>query len=106
MKAIQLIFIVCLGFFVLPAVSYSQDTDGDGVFDNVDIDDDNDGILDISEGNGSVDTDGDGFPDSRDIDSDNDGIPDNIEAQSTAGYLAPSGNDVDGDGLDLSLIHI
>jgi len=35
-----------------------------------------------------------------DIDSDNDGIVDNSEAQSTAGYIAPSGLDTDGDGID------
>jgi len=52
-----------------------------------------------------VDTDGDGIADHLDIDSDNDGITDNIEAQTTAGYIAPSGvgalmGDQDGDGLD------
>ncbi|MEM9733691.1 MAG: DUF4347 domain-containing protein, partial [Pseudomonadota bacterium] len=53
------------------------------------------------------DTDGDGLINSIDIDSDDDGIVDNIEAQTTAGYIAPSGvggtpafTDVDGDGLD------
>jgi len=46
------------------------------------------------------DADGDGLINSRDIDSDNDGIPDNIEAQTTAGYVAPSGSDANGDGLD------
>ncbi|WP_418152336.1 tandem-95 repeat protein [Litorimonas sp. RW-G-Af-16] len=51
------------------------------------------------------DTDGDGIADYLDIDSDNDGITDNIEAQTTAGYVAPSGTgalmtDVNGDGLD------
>ena len=35
-----------------------------------------------------------------DIDSDNDGIVDNSEAQSTAGYIAPSGSDTDSDGID------
>ncbi|WNW02991.1 gliding motility-associated C-terminal domain-containing protein [Tenacibaculum sp. HL-MS23] len=50
------------------------DTDGDGIVDADDIDDDNDGIPDIAEGNG--DTDGDGIPDSLDLDSDNDGILD------------------------------
>ncbi|WP_435261469.1 PKD-like domain-containing protein [Tenacibaculum sp. nBUS_03] len=50
------------------------DTDGDGILDNVDVDDDNDGIPDSSEGTG--DTDGDGIPDSLDLDSDNDGILD------------------------------
>ncbi|QXP72563.1 gliding motility-associated C-terminal domain-containing protein [Tenacibaculum sp. AHE15PA] len=50
------------------------DTDGDGIVDADDIDDDNDGIPDAAEGNG--DTDGDGVPDSLDLDSDNDGILD------------------------------
>ncbi|MEQ1710865.1 MAG: Ig-like domain-containing protein, partial [Hyphomicrobium sp.] len=51
------------------------------------------------------DTDSDGLVDALDIDSDNDGILDNIEAQSTAGYIAPSGvgagiTDANNDGLD------
>lgn len=51
------------------------------------------------------DTDGDGIYDHLDIDKDNDGITDNIEAQATDPYIAPSGVgaamlDVDGDGLD------
>ena len=48
----------------------------------------------------NCDTDGDGLNDDVDLDSDNDGIPDNIEAQTTSGYVSPSGNDSDGDGLD------
>ncbi|MCP4993671.1 MAG: hypothetical protein GY934_07785, partial [Gammaproteobacteria bacterium] len=47
-----------------------------------------------------ADTDGDDVPDWLDVDSDNDGIYDNYEAQSTAGYIAPSGTDSDGDGVD------
>ena len=35
-----------------------------------------------------------------DIDSDDDGIPDNVEAQTTNGYIAPTGLDDDNDGLD------
>lgn len=38
-----------------------------------------------------TDADGDGIPNYLDIDSDNDGIPDNVEAQSTLGYIQPSG---------------
>ena len=43
--------------------------------------------------------------DQFDLDSDNDGITDNVEAQTTAGYIAPSGTgagitDVDHDGID------
>ncbi|ARV14523.1 T9SS type A sorting domain-containing protein [Polaribacter sp. SA4-12] len=46
------------------------------------------------------DLDGDGISNCRDLDTDNDGIPDNIEAQSTIGYITPSGTDSDNDGLD------
>lgn len=35
-----------------------------------------------------------------DLDRDDDGVTDNVEAQSTAGYVAPSGTDSDGNGLD------
>ena len=55
------------------------DSDGDGVFDNVDIDDDNDGILDIVESNGNDpngDADGDGLPNFQDVlDNSGDGVP-------------------------------
>lgn len=68
------------------------DTDGDGIFNRYDLDDDNDGIPDTIEGgldkdgNGladhaSVDTDADGVPDVYDLDSDNDGILDMMEAR-------------------------
>ncbi|HEY9222032.1 MAG TPA: LamG domain-containing protein [Lutibacter sp.] len=67
------------------------DSDGDGVFDDIDIDDDNDGIKDTVEENFCInspiaslgtlcDTDKDGIPDMLDLDSDNDGIPDVVEA--------------------------
>ncbi|MES2709905.1 MAG: hypothetical protein V4726_25130 [Verrucomicrobiota bacterium] len=64
------------------------DSDGDGVPDFQDLDDDNDGISDLIEdpsGNGTRDTDGDGIPDILDLDSDNDGIPDLIESGQTTG---------------------
>ena len=102
------------------------DTDGDGYPDYRDIDSDDDGIVDNIEsqdasnyiapsGNdndkngmddaygGGIDpinSDADSKPDFRDIDSDNDGIPDNVEGQTTAGYIPPSGNDTNNDGLD------
>lgn len=47
-----------------------------------------------------VDTDGDGIPNYLDLDSDGDGIPDNVEAQTTVGYVGPSGADSNNDGLD------
>ena len=60
--------------------------DGDGVLDDVDLDDDNDGILDTTEGTG--DPDGDGITNDLDIDADGDGIIDYIEAQNTTGFIA------------------
>lgn len=63
-----------------------------------DTDDDNDGIVTKLEGMG--DTDEDGIPDALDLDSDNDGIPDNVEAQSTFGYIPPTGLDTNFNGLD------
>lgn len=56
------------------AVVSTVDTDGDGVINSDDIDDDNDGILDVVEG--SEDQDGDNIPNELDLDSDNDGIHD------------------------------
>ncbi|MCK8462529.1 Hint domain-containing protein [Aliiroseovarius sp. S1339] len=46
------------------------------------------------------DTDGDGIYDHLDLDSDNDGITDNVEAQTSDGYVAPSGIDANNDGVD------
>ena len=72
----------------------------------MDIDDDDDGILDIDEGDRTVDTDNDGIWDSLDIDSDNDGITDNVEWQSTLAeggdndYIFPTGIDANGNGWD------
>lgn len=71
-----------------PEISPLIDSDGDGIYDVLDDDDDNDGIPDIDEGNGVLDTDGDGIPNSLDLDSDSDGIPDSEET-----------GDADGDGI-------
>ncbi|MDA3854315.1 MAG: DUF2341 domain-containing protein, partial [Bacteroidales bacterium] len=70
---------------------FSCDSDGDGVEDADDIDDDNDGIPDVLEGPG--DADGDGIINQYDVDSDNDGIFDHIEAGGLAIY------DADNDGI-------
>lgn len=45
-------------------------------------------------------SDTDGLKDRLDLDADNDGIADVIESQPTTGYVAPSGADADGDGID------
>ena len=82
-------------------ISFDPDSDGDGICDEDDLDDDNDGIPDLEEG--VADTDGDGVIDALDLDSDNDGIPDIIEAggDDTDGDGRVDGfEDVDGDGLD------
>ena len=73
------------------------DSDDDGIldsFEDLNLDGDNDPSTD------PTDSDGDGIPDYLDIDSDNDGIPDNVEAQTTQGYIPPSGVDANNNGLD------
>lgn len=73
------------------------DTDNDGIldsFEDLNLDNDNDPSTDIT------DSDGDGIADYLDIDSDDDGVPDNVEAQTTADYIAPSGVDANANGLD------
>ena len=59
---------------------FKTDTDGDNVPDDTDLDDDNDGITDVTEGGDDQDTDGDGIPNRIDPDSDGDGCNDVNEA--------------------------
>ena len=73
------------------------DTDGDGISDVTDLDDDNDGILDADEGDDTVDTDNDGTPDYLDTDADGDGCSDAFEAGFTD---ANADGQVDGTGID------
>ncbi|WP_405384388.1 T9SS type B sorting domain-containing protein [Maribacter sp. LLG6340-A2] len=81
------------------------DFDQDGIPDQTDLDDDNDGILDSVElGDGpTLDSDGDGFIDSMDLDSDNDGCYDVIEAgfsdADQNGTLGKFPDDIDLNGL-------
>lgn len=82
---------------VVSPLGIDLDSDDDGIvdsFEDLNLDGDNDPTTN------PTDTDADGFPDYLDIDSDNDGIPDNIEAQSTSGYISPTGQDLNGNGLD------
>lgn len=65
--------------------SCSIDNDGDGINDDVDPDDDNDGVPDVDDDlpfdpNESVDTDGDGIGNNADTDDDNDGVSDADDA--------------------------
>ena len=71
-----------------------QDSDGDGIIDILDEDDDNDGIATIYEF--FFDLDQDGIPNHLDLDSDGDGILDTDEA--TLGGPA-RGGDADGDNI-------
>ena len=79
--------------------SDGPDSDGDGIRNQDDLDDDNDGIVDTEEGvidadgNGvadanSRDSDGDGTPDGNDLDSDNDGILDLVEGRLSQGVVS------------------
>lgn len=77
-----------------------KDCDCDQIIDEYDQDSDNDGILDIHEGNGLVDTDFDEIPDIFDIDSDNDGITDIVEWQNEGSYHSPLGIDSNNNGWD------
>jgi flavin reductase (DIM6/NTAB) family NADH-FMN oxidoreductase RutF len=85
------------------------DTDKDGIPNNIDLDDDNDGILDTVENSTSRnngDTDKDGIVDRLDLDSDNDGILDLEESTTNPTLVDKDGNgildstvDVDKDGV-------
>ena len=79
-----------------------RDSDFDGLGDNTDTDDDNDGTLDTDDAfpldpSEDADTDGDGVGDNADDDADGDGEVDNETPQST-GPLNPSNS------LKLSLL--
>ena len=84
------------------------DFDGDDILNDDDLDDDNDGILDIVEQNGDLnrDSDNDNYPDHQDLDSDNDGCFDVIEAGFTDndqnGTLGSLPDSVDVNGLIIS----
>ena len=65
-------------FTQIAMISILPDNDKDGIPDDIDVDDDNDGILDVKED--TTDLDGDGIPNHFDLDSDGDGCFDVIEA--------------------------
>ncbi|MBL4606031.1 MAG: hypothetical protein JKY02_10320 [Flavobacteriaceae bacterium] len=105
------------------------DSDNDGILDNIEsqtgagftpfnaTDTDNDGLADVYDATPTTGSAGsigiipnvfdsgqandDTTPDYLDIDTDDDGIPDNVEAQTTLGYTAPTGN-VGLNGVDSS----
>jgi len=78
-----------------PSAPANSDVDGDGIDNSIDIDDDNDGILDIYEGMG--DTDSDTVANQFDLDSDNDGTYDIQEANLNLSHSITL--DTDGNGM-------
>jgi len=61
------------------------DQDGDGIFNFLDDDSDNDGLADNVEGNNSIDTDGDGVPDYLDDDDSRPSSSDDSSTHNTIG---------------------
>ena len=98
---------VTFTFDVFPLDPTEQyDSDGDGIGNNADNDDDNDGVVDEEDlfpynPNESNDTDGDGVGDTADLDDDGDGFSDVIEIQLGTDPLnaTDSPSDLDGDGI-------
>ena len=82
------------------------DSDGDEIGDDVDPDDDNDGVPDAVDAfpldpGESVDTDGDGTGNNTDLDDDGDGMLDIFESENLCDALdlADGATDRDGDGF-------
>jgi hypothetical protein len=88
----------------LPDLADALDTDGDGIADNVDTDDDGDGLTDATDPK-PLDTDNDGTPNATDTDDDGDGILDAAEASGQAldtdndGTPNATDTDDDNDGI-------
>ena len=80
------------------------DTDGDGIIDSIDTDDDGDTILDINDAfpldkNEWKDSDKDGRGDNADTDDDNDGILDVCDVDVNGDRIPDNGTDIDRDGI-------
>jgi hypothetical protein len=92
--------------YELESNSTTQDKDKDGISNNIDTDDDNDGVLDVDDAfpldvNESIDTDDDGIGNNADTDDDNDGVLDEDDAyplDASRWQRLSVSHDVDGDG--------
>lgn len=80
-----------------------SDYDGDGIGDNADPDDDNDGYTDATDDPFPNDTDNDGLTNDVDLDDDGDGIPDTEDTYpldtDNDGQNNAADSDDDGDGV-------
>lgn len=85
----------------------TADTDNDGLADNIDVDDDNDGVTDVNESGGvdpNTDADNDGIPNYIDTnypgfsDTNNDGINDKLDLDKD-GIINAYDIDSDNDGI-------
>jgi hypothetical protein len=68
-----------------PVIEVLADSDGDGISDHIDFDDDEDGVADLDDAfpldkDESVDTDGDGVGNNADSDDDGDDVSDDLDA--------------------------
>jgi hypothetical protein len=86
------------GDTIMDATDGSDDLDGDGVPNYLDLDSDGDTVLDGVEGTSDVDADG--TPNFLDGDSDGDGVGDAIERNPTGSEPTPFGLDGNNDGID------
>ena len=88
---------------IIEVTNNFEDNDADGLLNNCDEDDDNDGIFDEEDNSplefnpDQTDTDGDGEGDASDIDDDNDGVLDK-EDNCPLGYN-PKQRDINNDGI-------
>lgn len=96
------------GDFISSMDEGTDDTDGDGIPNNMDTDSDGDGIDDVDEAgdmnclSAPVDTDGDMIPDFLDLDSNGDTIPDSEQIDMDSdedGIIDALDPDIDGDGI-------
>ena len=82
------------------SISIVDDTDGDGILNSDDSDDDNDGVTDENDlfpldSTETIDSDSDGIGNNADTDDDGDGLLDEVEASYGTNPLL---SDTDGDG--------
>jgi gliding motility-associated-like protein len=94
---------IATGTAIVTVISQDIDTDGDGIRDNCDSDDDNDGVLDqndncpLTANSDQADNDQDGLGDACDPDDDNDGVLD--QDDNCPFIYNPFQEDRDNDGL-------